>query len=143
MWHDDAKAREKVGKDAEREFENEVKCSCGGKFDFIGDRYAGCPDYTCEICGQLVDVKSSPQAEQTGNLAVSVIPWGKYPDELLLVTRIRGTWIGEYKQNISIVSSNNSPTHNSTNTPYKNTSFHLISWKKFKKLQSLGFKVKP
>lgn len=140
VWHANADTRKAIGDEVEKAFAQTIACHCGGHFQFIGDAYPGCPDYTCDNCGQLVDVKSSPQAEQTGNLSVSVVPWGKYPDDLLLVTRIDGRWIGEYKRNIQPVSKDHAPTHCSTNTPFKNTRFHLIAWKDFKALARLGYK---
>src|SRR5688572_19499078 len=101
-WHEDANTRKRVGDALENLFAKEVRCHCGGEFQFIGHRYKGCPDYTCDYCGQLVDVKGSPQAERTGNLAVSAIPWSKYPDELLLATKVKGQWVGEYKRFIAV-----------------------------------------
>lgn len=139
-WHDNAAVREAVGKTAESDFASSIVCHCGGRFKFIGDSYPGCPDFTCDICGQLVDVKISPQAERTGNLAVSVIPWRHYPDDLLLVTIINGRWLGEYKQHIQIVSGDRAPTHASTGTRLKNTRFNLISWKTFRTLADLGYR---
>src|SRR3990167_7514514 len=100
-WHNNADERKRGGDEVEKIFQNKVNCSCGGAFKFIGDSYPGCPDYTCENCGQLIDVKSSPQAERTGNIAVSIIPYSNYPDDLLLVTLIKGQWLGEYKMYIS------------------------------------------
>lgn len=140
-WHDSAEKRKAIGDSAEREFEKEVRCVCGGRFAFIGDSYPGCPDFTCEQCGALVDVKSSPQSKQTGNLAVSSIPWRNYPGDLLLVTNVSGKWIGEYKRNIILVGREQSPTHSPDGSQLGATRFYLISWKTFRTLSDLGFTV--
>ena len=139
-WHASVENRKAVGDQGERSFAASIICVCGGHFRFIGDAYPGCPDFTCDTCGQLVDVKSSPQSERTGNLAVSVIPWRHYPDDLLLVTKINGRWIGEYKRNIQLVVKDRAPTHNSADAQFGNTRFHLIAWKDFKALALLGYK---
>jgi len=137
MWHDDENKRKQHGDELEKLFAKQVRCSCvgKGKFIFIGDRYPGCPDFTCEYCGQLVDVKNSPQAEQTGNISVSAKPWSGYPDQLLLVTKISGKWIGEYKRFIHVQNRRPyKPTHAA-----RATEFYLISWKPFQRLTTLGY----
>ena len=139
IWHANAETRKAIGDQAESTFAAQMACVCGGRFKFIGDAYAGCPDFTCDRCGQLVDVKTSPQAIRTGNLAVSVVSWRHYPDDLLLVTKINGQWLGEYKLNIRLASQNHAPAHASTGTHFKNTSFHLIAWKDFRPLTVLGY----
>lgn len=139
VWHDHPEIREAIGTVSENDFSAHIVCICGGRFKFIGDSYPGCPDFTCDNCGQLVDVKSSPQAQYTGNLSVSVIPWSHYPDDLILATKIDGEWIGEYKRNIQLVSKDNTPMHQSVHPTLKNTRFHLISWAKFKSLKSMGY----
>lgn len=140
IWHNDANNRKRGGDEAEKLFAKQVKCHCGGTFQFIGDRYKGCPDFTCDHCGQLADVKSSPVAERTGNLSVSAIPWKKYPDEMLLVAKIRGKWIGEYKQFIQVQDKTpRKPTHNGNHSYLKNTEFILICWKGFRNLKELGY----
>src|SRR3990167_8521161 len=97
-WHDDANIRKRGGDAAENLFTAEVACLCGGQFNFIGELRPGFPDFTCNFCGQLVDVKSSPQAERTGNISVSAIPWDNYPPDVLIVIKIKGVWIGQFKQ---------------------------------------------
>jgi len=137
MWHENAVTRKRGGDQAENLFAKEVRCHCGGHFEFIGSLRPGFPDFTCDYCGQLVDVKSSPQAEQTGNLAVSAIPWSHYSYNTLLVTKINGEWIGEYKLYISVKNhSPYQPTHKS-----RATKFHLISWKPFRPLTEIGYQV--
>jgi hypothetical protein len=136
MWHDNAKTRKEIGDELEQQFEKQVRCHCGGRFSFIGDRYKGCPDFTCESCGQLADVKTSPQAIKTGNIAVSARPWAGYPDEMLLVTNIDGKWIGQYKR--FIVVKNSRPFESTHRT--QATSFHLIAWSQFRSLRTLGYK---
>jgi len=138
-WHDNENTRKRLGDEAEKLFEQQVRCRCGGHFKFIGDAWKGCPDFTCENCGQLVDVKSSPQSEETGNIAVSARPWADYPDEMLLVTRIKGRWIGEYKRHIAINGQPRKSTHNSTHSYLKNTEWYLIPWKNFPNLSDLGY----
>lgn len=132
-WHNDPNRRKAMGDSGEDSFAAQCICPCGGHFDFIGDRRIGFPDFTCDNCGQLVDVKTSEQAERTGNLAVSSIPWDHYPEDMLLATCINGKWIAEYKRNIRPKNSRPfDPTHNSQGSHLKNTSFYLISWKCFR-----------
>lgn len=134
-WHDSANIRKRGGDAAESGFAAQVRCHCGGQFNFIGNLRAGFPDFACDNCEQLVDVKSSPQAERTGNLAVSAIPWSHYPDDMLLAAFIGGRWIGEYKRDIQ--PSNQKPyepTHRDRPTRY-----HLISWRGFRSLSELGY----
>jgi hypothetical protein len=141
-WHDDANTRKEIGAGYERQFENEIRCHCGGSFSFIGSQQAGFPDFTCDNCGQLVDVKSSPQAERTGNIAVSAIPWSHYPDDMLLVAYVKGRWIGEYKQNITVKNKNPfAPTHRSNNSNLKNTDFHLVSWRQFRDIRDMKYSI--
>lgn len=138
-WHANVESRKTVGDAYEVEFADSIRCHCGGAFQFIGDGFAGCPDFTCDNCGQLVEVKGSPQAERTGNIAVSAIPWSHYPNDMLLVTKIKGRWIGEYKGRIGSVSEVYMPTHHSTDKKFHNTRFRLIPWKTFRTLSSLGY----
>lgn len=140
-WHEDENNRKQIGDSTEKLFEKQVRCYCGGKFNFIGNLRAGFPDFTCENCGQLVDVKSSPQSEKTGNIAVSAIPWSNYPDEMFLVTRIKGQWIGEYKKHIRPKNTNPfAPTHHGAGK-FKNTEFHLIAWRNFQTLENFGYSI--
>jgi hypothetical protein len=135
MWHENAVTRKHGGDQVEHLFTKEVRCHCGGEFQFIGNLRPGFPDFTCDRCGQLVDVKSSPQAEQTGNLAVSAIPWSHYPCDMLLATKIHGEWIGEYKLHISV----KNPMPYSATHRSRATKFHLISWKPFRRLSEMGY----
>ena len=142
MWHEDTDERKRIGEQMQDLFQKSVRCSCGGKFKFIGDLQAGFPDFTCDYCSQLVDVKSSPQAERTGNLSVSAIPWNNYPDDVLLVTRIKGRWLGEFKRNIATINAKaNEPTHKSQHESLKNTQWFLISWRVFSELETLGYGI--
>lgn len=141
-WHDSAITRKKIGDASESNFTQAVRCYCGGTFNFIGNLRKGFPDFTCSECGQLVDVKSSPQAERTGNLSVSAIPWNRYPGDMLLCAFINGKWIGEYKGKISTQNIRPfSPTHNSRDSHLGNTEWYLICWRKFSKLTELGYKI--
>lgn len=141
VWHDNCDTRKAYGDLAENVFADTCRCSCGGRFDFIGDKQKGFPDYTCDNCGKLVDVKYSPQAEDTGNIAVSSIPWDHYPDDLLLVTFIKGKFIGAYKKDIQTINRTpRNPTH-FTKGVFGNTQFYLIPWAKFSDLEELGFSV--
>lgn len=137
-WHDDVKTRASFGERAEAQFKRDVRCHCGGAFAFIGDRYPGCPDFTCEKCGQLVDIKYSPQVERTNNIAVSAIPWSRYPDDLLLVTFYRGKWVTAYKRDIITINDDPfAPTHR-----IKATRFHLIACKQLRPIETFGLSVK-
>lgn len=136
-WHSNPKTRKAIGDAAEQLFAQQVRCSCGGQFDFVGDRGPGFPDFTCDYCGQLADVKASPQSEKTGNIAVSAIPWERYPDDMLLVTLIRGRWLAEYKRNITL---SNSRPRAST---HSGTDFHLVAWAQLRDICEFGFKVTP
>jgi len=141
-WHSNANTRKRGGDQAEKLFAKHVLCHCGSRFKFIGNRRKGFPDFTCENCGQLVDVKSSPQAEQTGNIAISAIPWSHYHDETLIAVFIHGEWIGQYKQFIYVPDPEpRKPTHDGRHSYLKNTDWHLISWKSFPKLSDLGYIV--
>lgn len=141
-WHDNAHTRKAIGDKSEGSFTEQVHCHCGGYFNFIGSLRPGYPDFTCSECGQLVDVKSSPQAEQTGNLSVSAIPWNNYPGDMLLCAFVKGQWIGEYKGKISTKNIRPfAPTHNSRDSQLGNTEWYLISWRNFSTLQQLGYKV--
>ena len=138
-WHDDANTRKSIGDEVESLFESTVTCACGGRFRFVGHLRPGFPDFTCETCGQLVDVKASPQAERTGNISVSAIPWQNYPDEMILVTRIGGEWIGEYKHLIQVENhAAFQPTHARRHQELGNTRWHLISWRNFRRIKELG-----
>ena len=141
-WHEDAGTRQKIGNEYEQAFAEQVICRCGGQFNFIGNSYPGCPDFQCGDCGQLVDVKGSPQFEQTGNISVSAIPWGNYPSDLLLVTCIRSRWIGEYKKYIFKISDVFLTTHHSKHSYLGNTNYRLISWKEFRDLDSIGYGIR-
>lgn len=143
-WHEDPNARKRVGDALEKLFPKEVKCYCGkGDFQFIGDSYPGREDYTCDYCGQLVDVKGSPQAERTGNLSVSAVPYSKYAPETLLVTKVKGQWIGEYKRLIFVKDATpRESTHHSNNGKFKNTKYILIPWKQFRNIRELGYRCK-
>lgn len=134
-WHSDPNNRKSIGDNAERLFQKHVRCLCGGEFDFVGDRGPGFPDFTCDYCGVLADVKSSPQSEKTGNIAVSAIPWENYPDDVLLVTLIKGQWLTEYKRNIQVL--NRTPFEST----HSGTKFHLVAWKQFRDISEFGFKV--
>lgn len=135
-WHSDPRTRRAIGDDAEKLFAAQVRCHCGGEFDFIGTLRPGFPDFTCMLCGQLVDVKASPQAERTGNISVSVRPWEGYPDDMLLVTVIGGRWLGEYKRNICLAN------HSALDSTHAGTKFHLVAWSQFKEISEFGFVVK-
>lgn len=134
-WHSDPNTRRAIGDNAEKLFAEQVRCHCGGEFDFIGTLRPGFPDFTCMLCGQLVDVKASPQSERTGNISVSERPWEGYPDDMLLVTRIGERWLAEYKRHICV--SNKIPFAST----HSGTRFHLIAWSQFKDISEFGYKV--
>jgi hypothetical protein len=134
-WHADPAIRRAIGDTVEDQFRQTVRCHCGGSFAFTGDAYRGAPDYTCENCGLLVDVKASPQSERTGNISVSVRPWDGYPEDLLLVTLVGERWLAEYKRNI-VTTGPFPSTHNGT-------SYCLIAWCQFKEISEFGLKIGP
>ena len=136
-WHKSFSARKQIGDVLENRFSKEVHCSCGGAFRFIGDEYPGCPDFTCEYCGLLVDIKYSPQAERTGNLSISSRPWNGYPEDLIIVTSINFGWVGQVKRLITPL--NNRPLQSTHRE--RATSFVLIPLKNFVPLNSLGFHI--
>ena len=142
LWHSDVSRRKQVGDECEVDFVRRVTCSCGGRFSFIGNLRYGFLDFTCGYCGQLVDVKCSPQAERTGNISVSRRPFDEYASDVLIVTRINREWFWEYKSNIHVL--NKTPlqsTHKSQIGPLKDTDFYLISWRGFRRLTEMGFTV--
>jgi len=139
-WHADENKRKAIGDEYEDLFPQQVNCHCGGAFVFVGNVKRGFPDFTCDNCGQLADVKSSPQSERTGNIAVSQIPWDNYPDDMLLVTNIGGQWLGAYKRHIDLGSVSRAPTHAQAGR-FASTRFYLIGWRQFRSLNLLGYKV--
>lgn len=140
-WDENAEARKKIGDESEIVFTNMVACKCGGKFT----RYAntpGQPDFRCESCGQLVDVKSSPVTNQTGNITVSARPWHNYTDSTLVAAMVDYKWLGNYKKNISVTNpAPYVPAHSSTNTVLKNTPWYKITCSQLKTLESLGYHI--
>lgn len=140
-WHENADERKKFGDKSEALFVDMVACRCGGKFARY-DNLMGQPDFKCESCGQLVDVKGSPIAGGTGNITVSARPWNNYTDRTLIAAMIDCRWLGEYKKNIHTTNSlPNAPTHSSTHTALKNTSWYYVSISNFKALESLGYHI--
>ena len=133
-WHLSYQARKRYGEQMEKKFQAEVRCHCSGAFSAIGLLRPGFPDFTCENCGQLVDVKASPQSEQTGNLAVSATPWKNYPDDVLLVTYWRGQWHGQYKRYLQPSSALHRPTH-----AERPTRFVLLACMRLRPLATLGY----
>jgi hypothetical protein len=141
-WHDDADDRRAHVDEAECAFAAKVRCACGGRFAIIGDQQPSFPDFTCDGCGQLVDVRISPRAEQTGRLAVPARAWQHYPEDVLLITRVKGQWIGEFKRFIRAEKARPfEPTINSHGTRQKNERFDLIPWRLFRPAQELGLVV--
>lgn len=134
-WHANAQTRHKLGTQLEDRFQDEWQCGCGGDFAFIGDNYPGCPDFTCDNCGLLVDIKYSPQAEKTNNLAISARPWNGYPDDLLIVTSYKGNWVGQAKKQITPL--NTRPFDATHKT--RPTKFFLIPLRNFTRLEFLNF----
>jgi len=142
-WHDSAQYRKSLGDRVENRFAQQVHCHCGGEFRYIGDAHPGFPDFTCDDCGQLVDVKYSPQARNTGNLSISERPWESYPDDLMIVTmlnesgRSTAEWIGQFKKSLNTLLQKPLPaTHRS-----RPTNFYLVSLDSFKPLIYFGFQV--
>lgn len=96
-WHEDINKRIAIGDEAEDEFPEVYACHCGkGTFQFIGT--ATLPDFTCDHCGQLVDVKNSPRALETKRLPISQIPFNHYANDLIIALRLApGIWSGCYR----------------------------------------------
>lgn len=131
-WHEDPEIREELGDSAEDEFIETFKCHCGkGQFQFIGTEVL--PDFTCDYCGQLVDVKTSPKTEKWGNVTISQIPFDNYPDDLIIaVRRSNGVWCMAYKQGL-IVDGPHPPTHSS-----RPTWFYKVALDQFVSPEELG-----
>jgi len=95
-WHDDYGKRKSVGDSAEIEFRKAWLCHCGGRFR----KYApspGLPDFVCEGCGQMVDVKSgSPKYP-----SISQVPFDGYGSNVVLARRFSaGDWRGARKRDL-------------------------------------------
>ncbi len=134
-WHDGIDAREREGLGAEEEFINGFRCHCGGRFQEL---HTFKVDATCDNCGQLVNVKTSPDTEKWGNITISSRPLDGYPDDLLIVVRRAldkdeaGRWVGCFACDVQKDGPHKS-THKERATP-----FYKISLSTFVPLEALG-----
>lgn len=130
-WHDDAQKRHELGIPAEEEWVDTFRCHCGGRFLLINTMGY---DATCENCGQLVDIKTSPDTEKWGNITISQIPFDNYPDDLLLtVKRANGLWVCAYRQGL-MAEGPYPPTHSE-----RATWFYKVSLEQFVAPENLGY----
>ena len=132
-WHEKTENRIAYGSELEKIFAEEWACAlCGGKFEFVGNTYKGRPDFRCSSCDHLVDVKRTKRRD--GTMPVSAEPWQRYPDDMTLVTRMDGVWIGQVKSEIRTDGAMQTPKHKSAGTHYYN-----IKTNNFVPLGGLGF----
>lgn len=96
--HASAESRKSHGLPIEKQFAKKFVCQCGGKFRRAVRYWEA--DLQCEDCGQLVEIKSSPQTARTGNIAISARAWHHYSEDILVVTNVSGTWLGSVKTDI-------------------------------------------
>jgi len=92
-WHNDFEARKAIGDKAEAEFQRTFLCQCGGRFVRNDVAYRSAPDFRCERCGQLVDVKSPP-GKWNGVLNISERPYQNYAPDLIIAVHIGKQWKG-------------------------------------------------
>ena len=95
-WHENQSKRESIGFMAEAIFQNSWACSCGGSFVsmYVGKK-PGTPDFQCDQCGALVEVKSNTKKRKCDNVSISSIPFDNYPLETILAYHDHdGEWIG-------------------------------------------------
>lgn len=137
-WHESEQARQAIGDRAESEFARRVVCHCGGRFDYIGNLKFSV-DFTCENCGQLVDVKSTDA--RFPNVVVSKIPFDKYPDDLLIVAYAGGEFLGALRGGLTGISGPFEPTH-APGAKFNATQFYKIPRYNFVSLEEFGMEVK-
>ena len=141
-WHKNASHRRVVGSHAEAEFDYTWLCHCGGEFAKNDVEIIWYPDRICKKCGQLVDVKSPPQAAKYGKMLISQEPFDNYGDDLILVWRknidangsvIPIRWLGIYRSDAK-ASGPHKSTHEENATP-----FYKVDVRNFVPLEELGF----
>jgi len=133
-WHEDVDKREQVGRSAEDEFGFFWRCHCGGEF-VRHDERPGLPDYSCPECGQIVEVKSAPDAERYGAITLSQIPFDHYAPDVLIAWRPEpGRWLGAYRRELVALGPAKKPTHGD-----RATWFYRVSISPFVPLDGMGF----
>lgn len=136
-WHESEEARQAVGDLAEREFARRVRCHCGGAFDYIGNLKFSV-DFTCEHCGQLVDVKNS--SPQFTNVTISEVPFNRYSDDTLIVVYGAGVFTGALRRDIHNAIGPFASTH-APGRKFKATRFYKVPNSNFIALERFGFVV--
>jgi hypothetical protein len=136
-WHEDIIKRIEKGKVAQTEFELYWLCGCGGVFGgkFIRISNNHDPDYKCELCGRLVEVKASKLRDDL-TIAISKIPFDKMNAETTIVWRYDiDKWSGILRKNARIFGGPFPPTHSGPHS----TDWYTIDTMNFVSLGSLGF----
>ena len=123
-----------VGASAENEFDETWRCYCGGKFEELhwslhrGDR-------KCDRCGQIVEIKGAPEAEEHNAITLSQIPFDGYSDDVIFAWRpMPGDWRGVLKSDAVVLTGPHSPANPKGKRP---TSFYRVSIKEFVRLGDL------
>ena len=133
-WHEDLKKRLQVGRSAEDEFGFFWRCHCGGEFT-RHDKTPGIPDYSCGECGQIIEIKSAPDAERYGAITISQIPFDHYAPSVLIAWRPEpGRWLGAYRRDLETMGPARKPTHGN-----RATWFYRVSIAPFAILEEMGF----
>lgn len=133
-WHENVDKREQVGRSAEDEFGFFWRCHCGGEF-IRHDKKPGVPDYSCDECDQIVEIKSAPDAEKYGAITISQIPFNRYSPGVLIAWRPEpGRWMGAYRRDLEAMGPARKPTHGK-----RATWFYRVSIAPFEELEKLGF----
>lgn len=141
-WHSDQQKRISVGDAAETEWADSWRCLCGGRFR---DLHTYGADFTCEYCGLLIDIKTSPATEKFGNITISEIPFDNMPEDEVIVARRAGDsdeagrWIACLVRDIAKIGPFESTHRRQTAGPYKPTRFYKVSLRTFIPAEAFGF----
>jgi len=128
----DDDSKERIGQEAEDEFARLWECSCG--HGFIHQRHP-LPDYKCPSCGQEVDVKASPEAEDYGAITISKIPFEKYPPSMIIAWRpAAGDWRGLVRMDAIVIEEPRPPDTMNRKRP---TWYYRIAISNFVRLNKL------
>lgn len=141
-WHIDPAKRLRKGDDAEKEWMDEWCCFCGGRFQLLHTYNA---DFTCDNCGLLLDVKTSPATERWNNITISERPLDSMPDDQFIVVRRAndveeaGRWVacrvGEIEKEGPFESTHKKQKQSSL----KPTRFYKVSLRTFAPAEIYGF----
>jgi len=136
-WHNSAENRHRFGADAEHEFEKWYRCCrtahCADNMLMrTGHIKAGHPDFSCDYCGQLIDVKNAKKQNNIVN--ISQRPFESYGEDTILAVLTRDGWKGQYRRNaLAINNEVHRPAH------YENaTSYYRIGLGNFVELERLS-----